>query len=486
MVHAVPYHFNRRLGRGISVFSPGDRPIKQVIQTNEILQRMINQLFSDSNQVRYIHSPFAKTNNGIYALMDIKSHNIERLIELHNVISEGLHKVEDIEESVNSLFLAVMNPEDKKNIKEFQSFSDRIVYITIPYVLDLNTEVEIYRDVFGAHIDDSFLPRVLHNFARVIISSRLSLRSEAMLEWIPEPEKYSRYCDKNLQLLKMEIYTGHIPEWLSEEDRKALTAMRRRRIIGESTNEGRQGISGRDSIKIFNTFYTTYAKSGELIDMAMLCNFFHGQKELKASIPEGLLDSLLTLYDFTILQEVKESLYYYNEEQIHREILNYMFAVNFEPGSTETCRFTNDRLHITEEMLDGFERRMLGEKIEKIKLLNLRKDTQKEYTSRTLTQEIMVAGMPPVETRLFRSLKDRYEYNLKEKVLDPFLENENFRRAIKDYAGEDFKTYDKKIREDVSFLIANLMKRYRYTEQGAQAICIYAIDNDLARRFTKP
>jgi len=486
MVYAVPYHFNRRLGRGISVFSPGDRPIKQIIQTNEILQRMINQLFSDSNQVRYIHSPFAKTNNGIYALMDIKSHNIERLIELHNVISEGLHKVEDIEESVNSLFLAVMNPEDKKNIRDFQSFSDRIVYITIPYVLDLNTEVEIYRDVFGAHIDESFLPRVLHNFARVIISSRLNLRSEAMLEWIPDPEKYRRYCDKNLQLLKMEIYTGHIPEWLSEEDRKALTAKRRRRIIGESTSEGRQGISGRDSIKIFNTFYTTYAKSGELIDMAMLCKFFHAQKELKASIPEGLLDSLLTLYDFTILQEVKESLYYYNEEQIHREILNYMFAVNFEPGATETCRFTGDQLHITEEMLDSFERRMLGEKIEKIKLLNLRKDTQKEYTSRTLTQEIMVAEKPPTETRLFRSLKERYEYNLKEKVLDPFLENENFRRAIKDYAGEDFKTYDKKIRGDVSFLIANLMKRYRYTEQGAQAICIYVIDNDLARRFTKP
>jgi len=486
MVHAVPYNFNRRLGRGISVFSPGDRPVKEVIQTNAFIQRAINQLFADSNQVRYIHSPFAKTNNGIYALMDIKSHNIERLIELHNIISEGLHKVEDIEENVSSLFLALMNPEDKKNIKDFQSFSDRIVYINIPYVLDLNTEVEIYRNIFGSHIDDNFLPRVLHNFARVIISSRLNLRSEAMLEWIPNPEKYGRYCDKNLQLLKMEIYTGHIPEWLSEEDRKALTAKRRRRIIGESEKEGRQGISGRDSIKIFNTFFTTYAKSGELIDMAMLCKFFHGQKELKKTIPEGLLDSLLLLYDFSILQEVKESLYYYNEEQIHREILNYMFAVNFEPGATETCSFTGERLHITEELLDGFERRMLGEKVEKIKLLNLRKDTQKEYTSRTLTQEIMVSGVSPTETQLFQSLKDRYVYNLKEKVLDPFLENENFRRAIKDYTSEDFKTYDRKIREDVAFLIDNLMGRCRYTEQGARAVCMYVIDNDLARRFTQP
>ena len=486
MAHAVPYTFNRRLGRGISVFSPGDRPVKEVVLYNEYLQRLINRLFSDSNQVRYIYSRYAKTNNGIYALMDIKSHNIERLIELHNIISEGVHKVEDIEENVNSLFLALMNPEDKKNIKEFQSFSDRIVYINIPYVLDLNTEVEIYRNIFGSRIDDNFLPRVLHNFARVIISSRLSLRSEGMLEWIPDPAKYSRYCDKNLQLLKMEIYTGYIPEWLSEEDRKALTAKRRRRIIGESENEGRQGISGRDSIKIFNTFYTTYAKSGELIDMSMLCKFFHGQKDLKASIPDGFLDSLLLLYDFSILQEVKESLYYFNEEQIHRDILHYMFAVNFEPGTVETCKFTGEKVHISEELLDGFERRLLGEKTEKIKLMNLRKDTQKEYTSRTLTQEILVSGTPPTRTRLFQSLKERYVYHLKEKVLDPFLENENFRRAIKDYAEEDFRTYDKKIRDDVTFLIDNLIKRYRYTEHGAKAICIYVIDNDLARKFTHP
>ena len=96
--------------------------------------------------------------------MDIKSHNTERLIELHNIISEGVHKVEDTEENVNSLLLAVMNPEDDKNIQGFQSFLDRVEYIKIPYVMDLSTEVEIYRNIFGRHIDERFLPRVLHNF----------------------------------------------------------------------------------------------------------------------------------------------------------------------------------------------------------------------------------------------------------------------------------------------------------------------------------
>jgi predicted Ser/Thr protein kinase len=486
MVYARPYSFNRRLGEGISVFNPGDRPMKQIVLSNDMLQRRVNSLFRDSNQVKYLYSRYAKTNNGIYALMDIKSHNIERLIELHNIISEGIHKVEEIEENVNSLFLALMNPEDKKNIQNFQSFSDRIVYINIPYVLDLNTEVEIYRNIFGKHIDDSFLPRVLHNFARVIISSRMNIRSESLLEWIGGPEKYSRYCDKNLQLLKMEIYTGYIPDWLSEEDRKALTAKRRRKIIAESENEGRHGISGRDSIKIFNEFYSTYAKAGNFIDMAMLCKFFSSKKELKASIPDGFLESLLHMYDYSILQEVKEALYYYNEEQISREILNYMFAINFEIGSIETCTYTRERLEITEEFLSAFEKRILGARAEQRERLKFRKSSQKEYAAKTLTQEHLVGGVPMTETTLYHAMKERYVFNLKEKVLEPFLENENFRRAIKDYDTEDFKTYDKKIRDDVTFMMKNLINKHSYTDQGAKGVCIYVIDNDLAKKFNNP
>jgi len=76
-------------------------------------------------------------------------------------------------------------------------------------------------------------------------------------------------------------------------------------------------------------------------------------------------------------------------------------------------------------------------------------------------------------------------YNLKEKVLDPFLENENFRRAIKDYNREEFKAYDKKIRDDVKYLIKNLRTKYRYTEKGAQEVCMHVIDSDLAKKFAK-
>jgi predicted Ser/Thr protein kinase len=484
-LYARPYRFNRRLGEGISVFSPGDKPLRQQVLTDPGIQKQINRLLNGSQEVKYLLSHYARTNNGIYALMDVKSHNTERLIELHNIISEGIHKVEDIEENVNSLLLAVMNPEDQKNIEGFQSFLDRVEYINIPYVMDLSTEVEIYRNIFGRHIDDSFLPRVLHNFARVIISSRLRKQSDAMLDWISRPDKYRLFCDENLQLLKMEIYTGHIPKWLSDEDRKRLTAKRRRRIIADSESEGEEGISGRDAIKIFNDFFSTYAREDKLINMSDLCKFFTKvHREVRDLIPSGFLDSLLRMYDYTVLQEVKESLYYYNEEQIAREIMNYLFAVNFEPGTSATCTYTGERLEITEEFLEGIEARLLGPGASRAQHLEFRRETQREYASRALTQEIIVEGLPVTRTRIFQDLNERYVFNLKEKVLDPLLENDNFRRAIKEYNEEGFKTYDKKIRDDVTYLITNLGRKHRYTEQGAKEVCIYVIDSDLAKKFS--
>ena len=87
------------------------------------------------------------------------------------------------------------------------------------------------------------------------------------------------------------------------------------------------------------------------------------------------------------------------------------------------------------------------------------------------------------KTFLFDALHERYIFNLKEKALDPFMDNKNFRMAIKDYGSDDFKTYDKRIRNDVTFLIANLCNKYRYTQQGAKEVCIYVIDNELPKKF---
>mgnify|MGYP001068713305 CR=1 FL=1 len=482
MVYARPYIINRRIGEGISVYNPGDKPQRNNVYRNEMVQRCLDAHFSDSSMVNYIYSSYAKTNDGIYALMDIKSHNSDRLMELHNIISDGVHKIEDTEEYVTSLLLALMNPEDKMLLKDLQAFSDRIEYINIPYILDLKTEVEIYRNTFGKHIDENFLSRVLHNFARVIIATRLHTRSEAMLDWIGDPEKYDLYCDENLQLLKMEIYTGHIPKWITEADFKKFTAKRRQKIIAESEKDGWKGLSGRDSLKMFNKFFTQYSSEDKLIDMSMLVAFFKKYcKRDKNILPMNFLDSLLKMYNYSILQEVKESLYYYNEVQIHRAIKNYMFAVNFEPGAVETCTFTGERLEIDEDFFYMVESKLLSEPGDAV---SFRNDVQKQYTAVTLPQEILRDNIDISETHLFEHLHSKYVHNLKEKVLEPFLKNENFRMAVKDFGEDTFKTYDRKIREDVTYMIENLQREYHYSSRGAKEICIYVIDNHLAERFS--
>lgn len=484
MLYARPYYFSRRLGSGISVFNPGDRPLKQNVLSNQILQKKINALFQDSNAINYIYSRFAKVNNGIYALMDVKSHNVERMVELHNIISEGLHKVEDVEERVNSLFFALMNPEDKRNIRDFPSFEDRIQYIDIPYVLDVKTEVKIYRNIFGRHIKGSFLPMVLDNFARIIISSRIGKKSLALEEWIKDPKKYENFCDDKLVLLKMELFSGHIPTWLQEDDVKALDNKMLKKIIAESEIYGKEGLSGRDAIKIFDQFYSKYAKEDRLITMPDLCMFFSKLDEpTRRLIPKGFLESLLRMYDYSILQHVKESLYYYNEEQIGRDIKTYISAVTHELDSIVKCIFTKEEIHVTEALLESIENRLLSEDMEKRRREAIRNDVLQQYTTRTLTHEMMIEQKEIEQTRLFQSLFDRYVHNLKKRVLDPFIENENFRNAIKDFDTDKFKAHDKRIKKDVKFLLNNLCEKFDYTMQGANEACIYVIDNGLANKF---
>ncbi len=485
MIYARRYLFNRRLGIGISVFNPGDRIHRMHAVSDDHIQNHLNAILMDGNRVKYLYSRYANTNNGIYAIMDIKGHNKERFANLHGIISEGVHKVDCIEENVNSLFFAVMNPEDRENISDTQSFTDRITYVKIPYVLDFNTEIKIYKNIFGNQIRKYFLPMVLENFAKIIISSRLNPQSAAMAEWIPDPGQYRIYCDRNLLLLKMDIYAGIIPSWLSEEDRKNFTAKRRRRIIAESESEGDRGFTGRDSIRMFNEFFQAYSKKDKPITMAMLNLYFKKHCCAGGPIPEDFPDALSGLYDYTVLQEVKESLYYYNEDHISRQIQNYLFAVNFEIGQTQKCHYTNDELKITEELFETIEQKVLGHRSTRDKRKAFRKEVQNIYASKTLAQEILIEGKSVCETHLYQSLYDRYVHNLKENVLDPFLKNDNFRSGVKDYATESFKTYDKRIREDVALLMRNLNTRYGYSENSAKEVCLYVIDNDLAKKFAE-
>jgi len=481
MVRAKKNYYNRQFGEGISVFNPGDE-IKNFEIRHQKLEEKIREIIG-TEHFRFQYSYLAKTNNGVLALMDIKEKNVGRLKDYHGIISDGIHKVELTEERIRTLFVGLVNPEDTVHYEEVMSFRDRIVTVNIPYVLDYMTEVEIYKEHFGTEITEKFLPGVLENFGKIIISTRLDTESKAIKKWLGEKNKYSNVIDKDYLLLKMEIYRGVIPEYIIEDDIKKFVRPVRKEILAESEQEGKKGFSGRLSLNIFNKFYNQYSLNHKLITMNNIKSFFSNQKELSNNIPEGFIESLENQYDYQVVQQMKESLYYYNQEQISRDILNYIFAVNFEIGETKKNIYTNDIIDIDDELFKSFETLILGDNATEYSRLNFRNSIRNEYISTTLAQEIRVKGKDIKDTELFKNLFEKYTRNLKEYVLVPYLNNDTFRRALYDYDTESFNAYDNKIKKDISFMIENMMKKFNYTQQGALQICQYILEKNIGKMY---
>ncbi len=479
MIYVRHDHFNRQFGSGISIFNPGD-PVYAKPITNNLLQQQLNDLLN-TNSIEFTHSVYAKTNNGVYALMDIKENNVARLKNLHGIVSDGVHKVMLTEERIKSLFMGLVNPEDKKHYENVESFQDRIVSVKIPYVLDYNTEVEIFKEKFGHTIEEKFLPNVLKNIAKIIVSSRLKNEiSPTIKKWIKDLSKYQKYQDKHNLLLKMDLYTGYIPSWITEEDLKNFTAEIRKGIIKEAENEGETGCSGRQSIKLFNMFLTKYSSLNKPITMEMVTDFFSKDNDPVFKLfTKDFITSITKLYDYNIVQEIKESIYYYNKEQISKDIQNYLFAVNYDLGETVVCPYTNEKIEITEDFFTGFETLFLGKSKTDNYLKKFRKDVMQKYVSQTLAQEIKMQNKKITETELFQELFEKYTKNLKQNALAPYKENENFRRAIQDFGKKDFFKYDEKLKRDVRILIANLIKKFKYSEKGAKEVVLYMIDKKL-------
>lgn len=481
MVRAKKNYYNRQFGEGISVFNPGDE-IKNFEIRHQKLEEKIREIIGIEH-FRFQYSYLAKTNNGVLALMDIKENNVGRLKNYHGIISDGIHKVELTEERIRTLFVGLVNPEDTVHYEQVMSFRDRIVTVNIPYVLDYKIEVEIYKEHFGIEITEKFLPGVLENFAKIIISTRLDKESKAIKKWLGEKNKYNNVIDKDYLLLKMEIYRGVIPEYIIEEDIKKFVRPIRKEILAESEQEGKKGFSGRLSLNIFNKFFNQYSVNHRLITMNNIKSFFNNQKELSNIIPEGFIESLENQYDYQVVQQMKESLYYYNQEQISKDILNYIFAVNFEIGETKKNIYTNDIIDIDDELFKSFESLILGDNATEYSRLDFRNSIRNEYISTTLAQEIRVKGKDIKDTELFKNLFEKYTRNLKEYVLVPYLNNDTFRRALYDYDKESFTAYDNKIKKDINFMLENMMKKFNYTKQGALQICQYILEKNIGKMY---
>jgi len=223
----------------------------------------------------------------------------------------------------------------------------------------------------------------------------------------------------------------------------------------------------------------------KLITMLDIKQFFIEDDELNKQIPEGFIDSIESMYDFDILQQIKESIYYYNRSQIKTEILNYLFALNYDIGNTLTNTYTGKSITVTEELMSNFESILLGANTDKNKFAEFRKDVQKELITMTLAVEMKLQGKKINETLQFQKLFEKYKRSIKENALVVYIDNPNFKRAIIDYDASAFKNYPEKLKSDTRRLLTNLEKKYLYSEKGAKQVCIYAIDKKIWEKFGK-
>ena len=84
---------------------------------------------------------------------------------------------------------------------------------------------------------------------------------------------------------------------------------------------------------------------------------------------------------------------------------------------------------------------------------------------------------------IFEKLLEKYTSSLKENALVPYIENNNFRRAVKDFGSPSFKTYDNKLKKDIEHVLKNMVSKFNYTELGAKQIALYVLDKKLPSKF---
>lgn len=490
MIFARRYIFDRRLARGISVYNPGDMEPDEQVFTNDVISHELGLRFKNSNLVQYKFSKYSKTNNGVFVLMDVKGHNEKRLDDLHGIISEGTHKIEDIEENINSLFIAVMNPEDKRRIASKESFKDRIQEISVNYILNYTEEVKIYYHSFGTQIKMKFLPGVLNNFAKIIISSRLNTVSDTLKQWIRNPQIYNKYCDDNLLLLKLSIYNNKIPKWLSDDDYNRFDKELRKKMIDESENEGRTGFSGRESINIFNEFYNYVrkiiidekdSKKNTLITMQHVKNFFVKHEEYSKKIPDGFIDSIIRLYDYGVVQQMKEALFQKNEERINKDITNYLFCLNYDMGEKIVSPYTGDVIEVSDNYLMLIENNLYKKEFTAAERKKVRTMLAARFT--TVLQDLQVDDEKIETTHLYKELYNNYLKNLRENIFEPLVKFTSFENAVKEYGSKKFDVYDDRTKDQVKHLLKNLMGDFNYTIEGAKQVSLYVLKEKIYEKF---
>jgi hypothetical protein len=479
-VGAKRRQFNRTLGEGIVVFGQGDSLSQGYYQPKSVENEILTLL--KDPKIEYVFSEYAKTNNGIYSLMDLKNFNFQRMQKLHGIVSEGAFKVAGkYEEFIKSLFLTVSNPADLNTVLEEESFKDRAATIRMPYILDYTKEAEVLKSNYS-NLESRFYPGVLKNLSKIIVASRLAGNSEKIKEWIKSFKEYENYSDPDGHLLKLELYCQKMPRWISEKDLSSFTDEVRDSIFYES-EEGDHGISGRKSVGLIKDILSTESFLEDSINMNQVSEYFLKSNEIKKDFEhspdlEKIVKSINRVYNFNVLEQVRESLYEYNKERISKDIQNYMYSVSFKENEQVKSPYTSEKFIATKEYFEEMEHLFIGKDgITKYEREIFRKKMSEVFAVKTLSQEIMLHNKNIKETTQYKDLFQKYIKNAKHGTLEPLTKNNSFLQTIKDFGNSKFEKQPESNQRKAKLLIKNLEEKFGYNEKESRQIAIYVLEN---------
>lgn len=493
MVWAKPYVLNRKLSQGISVYNPGDDVKIDDVIKNEQLENKLNEFFGGSPKINYYYSRLAQTNNGILLLMDLQGANAQRLAKLHSIISDETHRAIDLEEHTKAAFFITRNPRMKNDsnkdleFTEEKAFKDRAIAFPVKYLLNHKREFDLYHSQYGKDLRHGILPGIIEAFAKTIVSSRINnMRSDAVHGIIGSvADKYKMYSDPNYVLLRMEIFAGSLPSWMSEDDKKRFTKEKIKEIVEEFPEDGTKGISGRDAnhylMTLLNERNRILQKDAHTpMGMTTLVRFI--RENMKNTLLKSeFVDALEQSYHYDILQQVNQSLFYLNEENVVADIADYLVALPREGEEPIESPYTQRLIRPSQEFLGEIERKLdIPQENSKSRREILRKTLARIY------QENGTMGFTELcEQQLFKDLKDTYMHTIRTNTLKSYHALDTLREAVNDLETGNFQTYEERVRKDVSRMLGNLMRKHEYSKHGAQQIVLYTIDNKLHEKFYK-
>ena len=437
--------FSQRGRRGVAVVPPMDansQDVSVLIGSEDISK--LDKYSEDDARILSLNGAFNVGNRGIVELVEVFKNEIEFL---HTIItatqekrvpSPGKHDMVHFD----GVILAHCNESEWNRFRSQhtnEAILDRIVKINVPYVLELNEEIKIYKKILSrADFDIHIAPHTLKIASMFSVMSRL---------------KPSQKCDI---LTKMKIYNG---EDVIEKGRVKKIDIKD--LKEETRDEGMNGISTRFIMKSIDAALTDSEK-----DFVTPISIMHS---LTSQVKEQLVDEDFRSYCLELIQKVVREEYlkileteiakafvtayeeqaqalfdtYLDNAEAHTTRQNIKDKITKEEREPDErfMRSIEEQIGITGSSRDGFRSDVTA-----YMFAQLRRGTKVNYTSYEPLKEA-------IEGYLISSVKDMARIVTKSKTRDD----------------DQKKKYDD--------MIGTMVDEYGYTPESAEEILIFASNN---------